>query len=158
MKCLVQDSMSFADTFLDMKMTGYTFFLKKLPQILVMRFSDPGDAGFVAYFFNDRKDASEWAAKMPLEDGLLWDNEFYIKSISYDEIHRFVLSSNKSNKFDKRVELFVMADDLEGLVPYHNIRFDPRRQKIAGIGRNQPCICGSGKKWKKCCMKKIYIN
>jgi preprotein translocase subunit SecA len=25
--------------------------------------------------------------------------------------------------------------------------------KSLGIGRNQPCPCGSGKKYKKCCLK-----
>lgn len=27
---------------------------------------------------------------------------------------------------------------------------------MSGIGRNDPCPCGSGKKYKKCCMNKIF--
>lgn len=26
---------------------------------------------------------------------------------------------------------------------------------MADIGRNEPCPCGSGKKYKKCCMEKL---
>ena len=26
------------------------------------------------------------------------------------------------------------------------------------IGRNEPCVCGSGKKYKKCCLKSNDIN
>jgi SEC-C motif-containing protein len=29
-----------------------------------------------------------------------------------------------------------------------------RSEKERKIGRNDPCPCGSGKKYKKCCMKK----
>ncbi len=29
------------------------------------------------------------------------------------------------------------------------------KQEIPKIGRNEPCFCGSGKKYKKCCMKKL---
>ena len=26
------------------------------------------------------------------------------------------------------------------------------------LGRNEPCHCGSGKKYKKCCLDKDYLN
>ena len=26
------------------------------------------------------------------------------------------------------------------------------------IGRNDPCVCGSGKKFKKCCVNKVVVN
>ena len=28
-----------------------------------------------------------------------------------------------------------------------------RKQRYVGAGRNQKCPCGSGKKYKKCCLK-----
>ncbi|MDA3926431.1 MAG: YchJ family protein [Kiritimatiellae bacterium] len=31
---------------------------------------------------------------------------------------------------------------------------EPKRREEPKIGRNDPCICGSGKKYKKCCSKK----
>ena len=30
--------------------------------------------------------------------------------------------------------------------------------KKTKIGRNEPCPCGSGKKYKKCCLKKSYVT
>ena len=39
------------------------------------------------------------------------------------------------------------ADHGEGL-----IRTLPQPQRTSKIGRNDPCLCGSGKKYKKCCL------
>jgi uncharacterized protein YecA (UPF0149 family) len=33
-------------------------------------------------------------------------------------------------------------------------RTQPVRRVEAKVGRNDPCPCGSGKKYKKCCMSK----
>ena len=35
----------------------------------------------------------------------------------------------------------------------YNIRIEPIRNVIPKVGRNDPCHCGSGKKFKKCCLK-----
>ena len=41
--------------------------------------------------------------------------------------------------------------------PYVSLPWDrklePLERKFEKIGRNDPCICGSGKKWKNCHMK-----
>ena len=38
-----------------------------------------------------------------------------------------------------------------------NINRDPVKRQVPKVGRNDPCPCGSGKKFKKCCMNKgIY--
>lgn len=37
--------------------------------------------------------------------------------------------------------------------PYHNRTSEPIRIEKK-VGRNDPCPCGSGKKYKKCCGKK----
>ena len=31
------------------------------------------------------------------------------------------------------------------------------KEKINGVGRNKPCVCGSGKKFKKCCLNKESV-
>jgi len=41
-----------------------------------------------------------------------------------------------------------LFDDYEDLPVTEPIRTEPK------IGRNEPCPCGSGKKYKKCCMNK----
>jgi len=35
---------------------------------------------------------------------------------------------------------------------------EPPAQETPKIGRNSPCPCGSGKKYKKCCMGKDKTN
>lgn len=30
----------------------------------------------------------------------------------------------------------------------------PKQQRLGRVGRNDPCPCGSGKKFKKCCLLK----
>ncbi len=43
---------------------------------------------------------------------------------------------------------FASAFD-ESLIPTHQPYISPKK-----IGRNDPCPCGSGKKYKKCCLQK----
>lgn len=35
----------------------------------------------------------------------------------------------------------------------YNIRIEPIKNATPKVGRNDPCPCGSGKKYKKCCLK-----
>lgn len=30
-----------------------------------------------------------------------------------------------------------------------------RQKRFEGVGRNQPCPCGSGRKLKRCCLRKV---
>lgn len=34
----------------------------------------------------------------------------------------------------------------------------PPREVVASLGRNEKCYCGSGKKFKTCCLKKEATN
>jgi uncharacterized protein YecA (UPF0149 family) len=47
------------------------------------------------------------------------------------------------------------ADSDEGgdFPEWSPLRGLPVRNPFAGIGRNDPCPCGSGKKFKKCCLR-----
>ena len=49
------------------------------------------------------------------------------------------------NELQKLIEAYEMEDKYEPLLP---IEVEPK------IGRNDPCPCGSGKKYKKCCINK----
>jgi len=45
-------------------------------------------------------------------------------------------------------------DHFEGkLLIDYNIRIEPVKNVMPKVGRNDPCPCGSGKKYKKCCLK-----
>ena len=49
----------------------------------------------------------------------------------------------------------VIAERLSAEWAGHEIlSFDEARRKKAKVGRNDPCPCGSGKKYKNCCMRK----
>jgi hypothetical protein len=47
------------------------------------------------------------------------------------------------------------GEDREGWEP--PLRSEPRLPRVAAVvpGRNEPCPCGSGKKYKKCCLGKV---
>jgi len=45
----------------------------------------------------------------------------------------------------------------EALIRSVQNRLRPQRQ-AAPVGRNDPCPCGSGKKWKKCCGQVINVR
>lgn len=62
-------------------------------------------------------------------------------------------------------EKFAVLHDLVQRLPNHLIRFEVEKQKstrmrddIKIVGRNKPCSCGSGKKFKKCCLDRIYFQ
>ena len=46
--------------------------------------------------------------------------------------------------------LGVTDDDLEAVASY--VAQEPVRNPLRSVGRNDPCPCGSGKKYKKCCL------
>jgi preprotein translocase subunit SecA len=36
-------------------------------------------------------------------------------------------------------------------------KLEPIRNRVEKVGRNEPCPCGSGKKYKNCCMRKVPV-
>ena len=42
--------------------------------------------------------------------------------------------------------------------PYYSRPKNTYTRKIEKYNRNSPCVCGSGKKYKKCCIDKIPEN
>ena len=66
----------------------------------------------------------------------------YKKIMGYPLDAKLTLASNKGNDLDN----FDFNDDV-----YFNE--EPYRRESPKVGRNDPCPCGSGKKYKKCCGK-----
>jgi len=74
-----------------------------------------------------------------------------------DRIRRNVVEDGEDEEFweDGLDEDYDLED--EGIGPYDDEqppRAIPFRKTEERVGRNEPCPCGSGKKFKKCCMKK----
>lgn len=74
--------------------------------------------------------------------GYKWDGETKPDSI-------------KAEPKDKRIEdLAKKAQKLDELKRTHpHCTFHEGQRKVQKIGRNAPCPCGSGKKYKRCCLK-----
>ena len=58
--------------------------------------------------------------------------------------------TEQMKQFEDRV---ITGDQLAQLRALYNRRPAQQVRKYAKIGRNDPCPCGSGKKYKKCCGK-----
>ena len=61
----------------------------------------------------------------------------------------FGIDPDSSTEIDSEFDEFEEEDD----PPLHS-REKASPVRVEKIGRNQPCPCGSGKKYKKCCLDK----
>jgi hypothetical protein len=59
----------------------------------------------------------------------------------------------QSNEMDELVKDLPKPQNLKGK---NNINFAPATRQSKKIGRNEKCPCGSGKKYKKCCLKQEW--
>jgi hypothetical protein len=68
----------------------------------------------------------------------------------FDNLLKALENDNESSVDSEEIEeydgVFDSDDDQEELVQLEPVRTEPK------IGRNEPCPCGSGKKYKKCCL------
>lgn len=88
------------------------------------------------------------------------DIEHSINSITTNYITNIWLESFKQSTLSKQAVSaedndhgirLLNPDEIEHVEPY---KPQTIRQKSTKVGRNDPCTCGSGKKYKKCCGKK----
>ena len=71
-----------------------------------------------------------------------------------NESEWLVQSDNEGDdEFDEAMEEFLMSLSPKELDQVINGVKEPYVNPFAGVGRNDPCPCGSGKKFKKCCGK-----
>jgi preprotein translocase subunit SecA len=68
------------------------------------------------------------------------------------------LATEKEKAFYSQNKLSQFAKPFEKVFPQQKRNYNFTKQKIsfAKVGRNDPCPCGSGKKYKKCCLLKQY--
>jgi len=89
----------------------------------------------------------------------------YLK-ILYNNTHHWILKGNTPNKVSSRetktaadgddsVSEISRKNNIVNLSEFRKIKRDDRQPKNSSkeVGRNDPCPCGSGKKYKKCCMR-----
>jgi Protein of unknown function (DUF1186)/SEC-C motif len=112
-------------------------------QVLVKRAFDRGFVAREWLFFDDFRQDLQRAIERPGEPRHPDDDEFTLFGNTIDELsgwHAF------SDDYLARQEQWLEEDEIEFGVD------EPYRNPFRGIGRNDPCPCGSGKKFKNCCL------
>jgi len=74
-------------------------------------------------------------------------------TMSKDPIAQRFETRQRQEKLDERARKNRTQDDLdlEDHILKDTPKTDPIRKADTEVGRNDPCPCGSGKKFKKCC-------
>jgi uncharacterized protein DUF1186/SEC-C motif-containing protein len=112
-------------------------------KILVKRAFDRGFIDPQSLGFQDFERDLEWAVKRPGEPRHPHDNEFTLFRDTVEELSRWYAFSDDYRAARERHLQETEAELVES---------EPYRNPFRGVGRNDPCPCGSGKKFKKCCL------
>lgn len=110
------------------------------------------DQGFIARHildFDDFKRDLKHGIEQPGEPWRPGDDEYEIFGDTVEELsgwHCFTEQHSKDEE-DEEEEEWRQLDELDCVLS------EPHRNPFKGIGRNDPCPCGSGKKFKKCCLQ-----
>ena len=79
-----------------------------------------------------------------------------IQAIREDTVRRMFLVQLKTNQEVKRER--VAKETGTAAANQTQVKKQPVRKTATKVGPNDPCPCGSGKKYKKCCMQKDKTN
>ncbi len=104
------------------------------------------DRGFIDRYwlgFKDFEKDLEWGIKRPGQPRRPGDDEFTLFGDTIEELESWY-GFSAEYLANREAEVEVADPQFEASEPYRN----PRR----GVGRNDPCPCGSGKKFKNCCI------
>ena len=110
--------------------------------ILVRRAFDRGFIDRSWLGFEDFQRNLRWAIKRPGEPRHAESSQFTLFGNTVDELSRW-------DGFREDVRGGGARDRHDGLDQMHD---HPYRNQLRGVGRNDPCPCGSGKKFKNCCL------
>jgi len=112
-------------------------------KVLVKRAFDRGfiDRDWIG--FEDFERDLKWAVKRPTEPRQHHGETFSLFGDTVEELSRWYAFSDDYRAARERHLQEAEAEIDEG---------EPYRNPFRGVGRNDPCPCGSGKKFKKCCL------
>ena len=111
-----------------------------------------------SYFFDyDSKIIQELIAEY--ENGSFSEKEKAVSSHTlqyYGYLKRFRINFATKEDVDmERTDILIQGEDYKFPYPGKKKKSGKKRKrKGKKVGRNSPCPCGSGKKYKKCCMGK----
>jgi hypothetical protein len=87
-----------------------------------------------------------------LGDGEPWhpdDHEYTLFGDTIDELSGWYCFSDQYSEDQERYRRQAEAN---------HVRSEPHENPFRGIGRNDPCPCGSGKKFKRCCLTTVRLG
>lgn len=114
-------------------------------KILVRRVFDRGFIDRQCLGYEDFQRDLEWAIKRPGAPRHPGDKQFTLFGNTVDELSGWYCFSDDylANREPGVRQAEAALDDSE-----------PNRNPFRGVGRNDPCPCGSGKKFKNCCLRR----
>lgn len=83
-----------------------------------------------------------------------WSDEMNVAEKNVTE-PKYLYPFPKKLTVEERTAKNIERDKDKYVTPQPDIPNGTRTRKLAKNPRNQPCICGSGKKFKKCCMNTV---
>jgi hypothetical protein len=98
--------------------------------------------------YSDFEEDLEYAIRNPSEPWQKWVGNFAPFGSTVEELSCWYCFSDQYK--EERARARARTRD-RALLPY--LLDAPIRNPLRGIGRNDPCPCGSGKKYKKCCLQ-----
>ena len=113
-------------------------------KVLVKRAFDRGfiDRAFLG--FDDFEDALRRSIRHPGEPSAPGDNEFELFGDTVEELSGWQCFAERDGEDE---------EEWRQLAELDRILSEPHHNPFKGIGRNDPCPCGSRKKFKKCCLQ-----
>ena len=116
-------------------------------KVLVKRAFDRGFIDRHLLDFDDFKQDLKHGIEQPGEPWRPGDDEYEIFGDTVEELSGWHCFAELQRENNEDEEEWRQLDELDGLLS------EPHRNPFKGIGRNHPCPCGSGKKFKKCCLQ-----
>ena len=103
----------------------------------------------------DPTEAKDWA------DNSIWNGLEIVKTEKGQKDDKFGVvefkalysDKNDNNYVHHEIAKFKKQDDTWYYDDGQIVGHEPLRRTTPKVGRNEPCVCGSGKKFKKCCGK-----
>ena len=115
----------------------------------IMETHDPDTVGQI-----DREGTEEWAKASDWKGLEILETEAGGENDSFGRVDFCATYELKGTKVEHRESAtFRKHNDTWYFVDGQQIAGPPVKREGPKIGRNDPCICGSGKKYKKCCGK-----
>lgn len=112
-------------------------------KVLVKRAFDRGFIDRQWLGFEDFHADVEWSARHPEMARSPQGDEYTLFGDTVEELSRWYGFSDEARADRERCGQNI-DDEVDATEPFHN--------PFRGVGRNDPCPCGSGKKFKRCCL------